>query len=71
MTTPPKKLTPFDFEDVAIIGRGAFAEVRVVKKVDTGKIYAMKIMSKAEMVKKKQVCFKKLFPHFFFGIQNL
>lgn len=53
--SPLKKLTPFDFEDITVIGRGAFAEVRVVRKLDTGKIYAMKIMSKAEMVKKKQV----------------
>ncbi len=50
-----KKITVADFEDVATIGRGAFAEVKVVRKKDDGHIYAMKIMSKKEMLRKKQV----------------
>lgn len=50
-----KKMSLADFEDVAIIGRGAFAEVKVVRKKDDKKIYAMKIMSKKEMLRKKQV----------------
>eukprot|EP00461_Guttulinopsis_vulgaris_P000589 UN00589 len=52
---PPKKMSPHDFQDIRIIGRGAFAEVKVVRKKDDGQIYAMKVMSKAEMVKKNQV----------------
>lgn len=57
-TAPPPphpKMSPKDFDEVRVIGRGAFAEVKVVKKRDDGQIYAMKIMSKAEMVKKNQV----------------
>lgn len=58
VTSDPRrrKMCANDFEDVGIIGRGAFAEVKVVRKKDDGKIYAMKVMSKNEMVKKKQVC---------------
>jgi protein-serine/threonine kinase len=38
-----------------VIGKGAFGEVRLVQKVDTGKIYAMKTLKKNEMFKKDQV----------------
>ena len=38
-----------------VIGRGAFGEVRLVQKVDTGHVYAMKILRKVEMFEKDQV----------------
>ena len=38
-----------------VIGKGAFGEVRLVQKVDTGHVYAMKILRKADMVEKEQV----------------
>jgi protein-serine/threonine kinase len=44
-----------DFRTVKVIGKGAFGEVRLVQKVDTGKIYAMKTLRKSEMFKKDQV----------------
>ena len=44
-----------DFRTVKVIGKGAFGEVRVVQKVDTGRIYAMKTLKKEEMLKKDQV----------------
>jgi serine/threonine protein kinase len=44
-----------DFRTVKVIGKGAFGEVRVVQKADTGKIYAMKTLKKEEMLKKDQV----------------
>jgi serine/threonine protein kinase len=50
-----RKLNVHDFETISIIGRGAFGEVRVCRKKDDGKVYAMKIMKKTEMVKKNQV----------------
>lgn len=50
-----KKIRLDDFDKLSIIGRGAFGEVRVVRKKDTGQVYAMKIMSKTQMVKKNQV----------------
>ena len=44
-----------DFRTVKVIGKGAFGEVRVVQKADTGRIYAMKTLKKEEMLKKDQV----------------
>ncbi|KAJ2769519.1 Serine/threonine-protein kinase, partial [Coemansia nantahalensis] len=49
------KLSVADFQTVKVIGRGAFGEVRLVQKRDTGKIFAMKILRKSEMIKKDQL----------------
>ncbi|KAJ1732169.1 Serine/threonine-protein kinase [Coemansia biformis] len=49
------KLSVNDFQTVKVIGRGAFGEVRLVQKRDTGKIFAMKILRKNEMIKKDQL----------------
>ncbi|KAI7824912.1 AGC/NDR/NDR protein kinase [Kickxella alabastrina] len=49
------KLSVTDFQTVKVIGRGAFGEVRLVQKRDTGKIFAMKILRKSEMIKKDQL----------------
>ena len=49
------RLGPDDFEPIKVIGKGAFGEVRLVQKVDTGHVYAMKILRKADMVEKEQV----------------
>ena len=38
-----------------MIGKGAFGEVRLVQKVDTGHVFAMKILRKCDMVEKEQV----------------
>jgi hypothetical protein len=45
-----------DFSTIKVIGKGAFGEVRLVQKSDTGKVYAMKTLRKSEMIKKEQVC---------------
>mmetsp|Transcript_6414 Transcript_6414/g.9726 ORF Transcript_6414/g.9726 Transcript_6414/m.9726 type:complete len:615 (-) Transcript_6414:554-2398(-) len=58
-----KKITPADFESLAVIGRGAFGEVRLVRRRPTsnkndpnkGRIYALKSMKKEMMVMKNQV----------------
>jgi len=44
-----------DFAPIKVIGKGAFGEVRLVQKVDTGHVYAMKILRKCDMVEKEQV----------------
>nr|ODN86247.1 AGC/NDR/NDR protein kinase [Cryptococcus depauperatus CBS 7841] len=44
-----------DFRTVKVIGKGAFGEVRLVQKVDTGRIYAMKTLKKNEMFKREQL----------------
>ncbi|KAJ3055399.1 Serine/threonine-protein kinase, partial [Quaeritorhiza haematococci] len=48
-----------DFITIKVIGKGAFGEVRLVQKADTGKIYAMKTLRKSEMVKKDQLAHVK------------
>jgi len=50
-----KKLSARDFDPIAIIGRGAFGEVRVCKWKETGEVVAMKKMNKSEMEYKNQV----------------
>jgi len=44
-----------DFDPIKVIGRGAFGEVRLVQKIDTGHVYAMKILRKSDMVMKEQL----------------
>jgi len=53
------RLSLTDFETVKVIGKGAFGEVRLVQKKDTGKIYAMKTLLKSEMYKKDQLAHVK------------
>lgn len=53
------KLSLDDFNTVKVIGKGAFGEVRLVQKKDTGKIYAMKTLLKSEMYKKDQLAHVK------------
>lgn len=50
-----EKTTVNDYQKISIIGRGAFGEVHVCKHKKTEKVYAMKMMKKAEMIKKNQV----------------
>lgn len=52
-----KRFTVEDFDTVAIIGRGAFGEVRVVRRNDNDdkEVYAMKSMRKKDMIQKHQV----------------
>lgn len=49
------KLGVDDFEHLKVIGRGAFGEVRLVQKKDTGVVFAMKILRKIDMLEKEQV----------------
>ncbi|SNX81934.1 probable SCH9 - serine/threonine protein kinase involved in stress response and nutrient-sensing signaling pathway [Melanopsichium pennsylvanicum] len=52
---PQKKLLPHDFEYLKLIGRGTFGRVFQVRKKDTKRIYAMKVLSKREIALKKEV----------------
>ena len=40
-----------DFEYIKVVGRGSFGKVYLVKKHDTGRVYAMKILKKGELIK--------------------
>lgn len=50
-----RALTPRDFEFLKLIGRGTFGRVFQVRKKDTRRIYAMKVLSKKEIIAKKEV----------------
>eukprot|EP01031_Cornospumella_fuschlensis_P028056 gene28056-33874_t len=50
-----KKVSIEDFESLAIIGRGAFGEVRLVRQKETCQFYALKSMQKDNMISKNQV----------------
>ncbi len=47
-----KRVNFDDFETIKIIGRGAFGTVDLVRRKATGQVYAMKTLSKFEMVKR-------------------
>ncbi|KAJ3267416.1 hypothetical protein HDU76_011828, partial [Blyttiomyces sp. JEL0837] len=54
--SPTKKsLTMDDFELLKVIGKGSFGKVMQVRKKDTGRIYAMKIIKKAHIVERDEV----------------
>ena len=44
-------MKPSDFNVIKVIGRGAFGEVQLVRHKSTKKVYAMKLLSKYEMVR--------------------
>ena len=46
------RIKPSDFNMIKVIGRGAFGEVQLVRHRATKKVYAMKLLSKYEMVRK-------------------
>ncbi|KAH3668466.1 hypothetical protein OGAPHI_002220 [Ogataea philodendri] len=46
---------PEDFEILRLLGKGTFGQVFQVKKKDTGRIYAMKVLSKKIIVRKKEI----------------
>jgi serine/threonine kinase 38 len=49
------QLSADDFEKLAIVGRGAFGEVRIVREKSTGKLFAMKKLKKEDTVRRNQV----------------
>ena len=42
------------FYTISVIGQGSYAKVILVKKKDTGQYYAMKVLKKQKISKKKQ-----------------
>ncbi|KAL2757602.1 hypothetical protein ACRALDRAFT_2101062 [Sodiomyces alcalophilus JCM 7366] len=53
--TERKHFGPEDFQILRLIGKGTFGQVYQVRKKDTGRIYAMKVLSKKVIVQKKEV----------------
>lgn len=52
---PVSKVTIEDFDLLKVLGKGSFGKVMMVRKKDTKKIYAMKTLRKAALVKRNQV----------------
>lgn len=50
-----KHFGPSDFEILKLIGKGTFGQVYQVRKKDTKRIYAMKVLQKKVIVQKKEV----------------
>lgn len=50
-----KTYGPEDFEILRLLGKGTFGRVYQVKKKDNNRIYAMKVLSKKVIVKKKEI----------------
>lgn len=46
---------PEDFEVLRLLGKGTFGQVFQVRKLDTDRIYAMKVLSKKVIVRKKEI----------------
>ncbi|XP_031788624.1 rho-associated protein kinase 1 isoform X4 [Nasonia vitripennis] len=51
------RMRPDDFTLIKVIGRGAFGEVQLVRHKSTQKVYAMKLLSKFEMIKRSDSAF--------------
>jgi len=49
------KLNVDDFELLTVVGKGSFGKVMQVRKKDTAKIFAMKVLKKQQLVARKQV----------------
>ncbi|KAL8924032.1 MAG: hypothetical protein Q9208_004316 [Pyrenodesmia sp. 3 TL-2023] len=50
-----KHFGPEDFQILKLIGKGTFGQVYLVRKKDTRRLYAMKVLSKKVIVQKKEV----------------
>ena len=48
-----------DFDLLKVIGKGSFGKVMQVRKKDNGRIYAMKVLKKEQLVARKQVAHTK------------
>ena len=49
------EISPEDFEQIKVIGRGGFSRVVLARKKDTGRLYALKIMKKNRVIKEKKL----------------
>ena len=49
-----KKVSLEDFVLLTTVGKGSFGKVIQVRKKDSGQIYAMKVLKKAQVIRRKQ-----------------
>ena len=50
-----RRVTIDDFELLKVVGKGSFGKVLLVRKKDSGEVFAMKMLSKPNVVKRRQV----------------
>ncbi|MES1912265.1 MAG: hypothetical protein MHM6MM_004569 [Cercozoa sp. M6MM] len=55
LTSAAQKMSVDDFDLLAVVGKGSFGKVMQVRHKRTGQIYAMKVLKKKELIKRKQV----------------
>lgn len=55
ISTKKRHYGPHDFEVLRLLGKGTFGQVYQVKKKDSKRIYAMKVLSKKVIVKKNEI----------------
>jgi serine/threonine protein kinase len=55
VTSEKKKLTIDDFETIRLLGKGEYGKVLLVRKKASGNLYALKIIKKKLIEKKKQI----------------
>ena len=49
------RISAKDFKTHSVIGKGSYGKVLLVEKKDTGKMYALKILKKNEILKRNQL----------------
>lgn len=54
-STKKQQYGPSDFEILRLLGKGTFGQVYQVKKKDSQRIYAMKVLSKKVIIKKNEI----------------
>ena len=50
-----RQVTINDFEQLKVIGRGGFSKVVLARKIDTGRLYAIKILKKDQLVNENKI----------------
>jgi serine/threonine-protein kinase LATS1/2 len=53
------KMNILMFETIKLLGNGAFGEVNLVRKIDTGRLYAMKTLHKTDVFNRNQAAHVK------------
>jgi len=51
------RISSRDFQQLKVIGRGAFGEVKLVRHKESKRVYAMKLLNKFEMLKRSESAF--------------
>jgi len=70
MNEMDSKLTVKDFTFLKVVGKGSFGKVMMVKKNDSGEIFALKVLKKKSLLKRKQIVHTKTERRILSNIEN-